>query len=68
MCRGETLKLRAMVGSAVARTVESSCSMNSAAAMIRAVVRKLGRDAPGGEATIVMTINPTRGRGFPFML
>jgi hypothetical protein len=42
MLRGETLKLRAMVGRAVAKTVESSCSMNSALAMMSAVVRKLG--------------------------
>ena len=39
MCTGETWKLRAMVGRAVVSTVASSCSMNSALAMIRAVVR-----------------------------
>jgi hypothetical protein len=41
MYSGATLKLRAMVGRAVARMVESSCSMNIALAMIRAVVLKL---------------------------
>ena len=47
-----TPKSRAMVGSAVASTVASSCSMNSAHAMIRAIVRKLraaGRTAAGGK-------------------
>ena len=37
----ETLKSRAMVGSAVARIVASSCSMNMAEATISAMVRKL---------------------------
>ena len=39
MASGSTPKLRAMVGSAVASTVPSSCSMNSAEATISAVVR-----------------------------
>jgi len=60
MCRGETPKLRAMVGSAVASTVESSCSMKRAQAMMMAVVRKLcGR---GGEEGIPQRI-PDRGSG-----
>jgi len=42
MAGGLTPKSRAMVGSAVASTVASSCSMNMALATIRAMVRKLG--------------------------
>ena len=47
MCSGSALKLRAMVGSAVASTVPSSCSMNMALATISETVRALAR---GGSA------------------
>jgi hypothetical protein len=39
ICNGSVSKLRAMVGSAVARTVPSSCSMNIALATIIRTVR-----------------------------
>lgn len=42
ICSGETSNERAIAGSAVARMVPSSCSMNIALAMIRATVRKPG--------------------------
>ncbi len=45
---GLTLKSRAIVGRAVARTVASSCSMNIELATISAIVRKFG--AAGREA------------------
>lgn len=45
---GRTPKLRAMLGSAVASTVPSSCSMKSAVATMRAMVRKRrGEDKAG---------------------
>ena len=39
ICNGSTPNVRAMVGRAVASTVPSNCSMNSALATISAVVR-----------------------------
>ncbi len=50
-----TPKSRAIVGSAVARTVASSCSMNIALAMMSAIVRNpgCGRGEAGTEALCV---------------
>jgi len=45
-----TPKSRAMVGSAVARTVASSCSINMALATIIATTRKLGLARPTAAA------------------
>jgi len=40
MCSAGTPNVSAIAGNAVVSTVESSCSMNSALAMINAVIRK----------------------------
>src|SRR6478672_2526666 len=48
----ETPNSRAMLGSAVASTVPSSCSMNMAAPTIRAMVRKWGLGAPDSGMTL----------------
>ena len=54
MCSGATWKLLAMVGSAVASTVPSSCSMNIALATISDTMRALGRIGAGPVGSLVV--------------
>src|ERR1700744_6365092 len=63
MCNGSALKLRAMVGRAVARTVPSNCSMNMALATISRTVCGLACRSILLDASMYCTIR--RGRTLP---
>ena len=66
MCSGSALKLFAMVGSAVASTVPSSCSMNIALATIsetvRALTARFGREADMGRVVHLSRLRRERSR------
>ncbi len=64
MCSGSALKLFAIVGSAVARTVPSNCSMNIALATINETVRALAACLGGGAEESDMAGNDRAAKAY----